>query len=138
MDKQLLGIIKKHEGLRLFPYVCSAGKLTIGYGRNIQEIGITEPEALIMLENDLKNSMEELAHFDWFMRLGTVRKGAIIELHFNIGLPKLLRFKRMIQAISNQDFEQAADEMLDSLWAVQVGKNRSQDMANRLRTNAYT
>ena len=137
MDKLKEKIID-HEGLRLFPYKCTAGKLTIGVGRNIQDRGITRQEAMYLLDNDIALSKMELSHYDWFNKLDDVRKEVIIELHFNIGLTKLLKFKNMISFLDSGYYSNAAHQLLKSLWASQVGKRRSEDMAERLRTGKYS
>ena len=122
----------RDEGLRLKPYLDSVGKLTIGVGRNLDDNGITESEAKAMLRNDIANSITELQRFGWYNRLDSRRKDAIINMHFNLGLPRLLSFKNMIAALDEQDFKRAADEALDSKWAQQVGE-RALRIANILR-----
>ena len=52
--KRLKDMLIRHEGLKLKPYLCTAGKLTIGVGRNIQDRGITYQEAMMLLENDIR------------------------------------------------------------------------------------
>lgn len=128
----LIDWIKKHEGLRLFPYRCTSGKLTIGYGRNLDDKGISTEEAKAMLDTDIKQCAKELSHFQWYIDQPINVRYALINMCFNIGLPKLLRFKRMIAAIEKKDYDEAADEALDSLWAKQVGQ-RADDVANMIR-----
>ncbi len=123
--------IKRHEGLRLKPYRCSANKLTIGYGRNIEDTGITEPEADILLGKDVANTIDECANFDWFFDLSDNRKIVIINMIYNLGLPKFLGFKKMIQALDSGCYETAAYEMMQSRWANQVG-NRAIELANHM------
>lgn len=125
--------VKMHEGLRLKPYRCTAGKLTIGYGRNIEDNGITEAEASFLLENDLRRCWRDCStSFDWFDKLDKIRQGVIAELCFNIGLSRLKGFRKMLAACSRGDFETASCEMLDSLWARQVGK-RAQTLADLMK-----
>lgn len=112
----------RDEGLRLKPYYDSVGKLTIGVGRNLDDNGISESEALIMLRNDIANSQQELERFSWFRQLDSRRKDAILNMHFNLGLPRLLSFKKMIAALEQGEWDKAADEALNSLWAEQVGE----------------
>lgn len=129
--------IEAHEGLRLFPYPDTVGKTSIGYGRNLQDRGISKEEAVMLMQNDLAESRVELGHYDWFNRLDKVRQEALIELHFNIGLARLLKFKQMISHLITHDYPNAADELLNSLWATEVGRTRSRDMADRLTTGKY-
>jgi lysozyme len=65
--KKEIDLLKKHEGLRLKPYRCSADKLTIGYGRNLDDVGISEEEAEMLLLNDLLTANIEVENrFVWF------------------------------------------------------------------------
>ena len=119
---QLSDMIAKHEGLRLKPYHCTAGKLTIGYGRNLDDVGITKNEAETMLINDIERVYTELTlHYDWFKSLDDVREAVIVDMCFNLGLNRLNNFKKTIKLISESDYKAAAIEMLDSKWAKQVG-----------------
>lgn len=126
-----------HEGLRLFPYKDTMAKMTIGVGRNIQDRGISRDEAMYLLKNDIEMAKRELSHFDWFTKLDTVRQEVLIELHFNIGLTKVLKFKSMISFLGEGYYINAATQLLKSLWASQVGERRAKDMANRLKTGKY-
>ena len=112
----------RDEGLRLKPYHDSVGKLTIGVGRNLDDNGISEAEALMMLRNDIVNSQQELERLRWFRQLDSRRKDAILNMHFNLGLPRLLSFKKMIAALEQGKWDKAADEALNSRWAEQVGE----------------
>ncbi|MFW6015042.1 MAG: glycoside hydrolase family protein [bacterium] len=110
-----------HEGLRLKPYKCTAGKLTIGVGRNLEDKGLTVEESLYLLKNDIEEKREQLKQFDWFNKLNFVRRKVIIDMAFNLGLDGLLKFKNMISAIKDGDYYRASKEMKDSLWYKQVG-----------------
>ena len=128
LSKQLL----YHEGIRLKPYRCSADKLTIGIGRNIEDVGITEEEAFYLLNNDIKKVVEQCQrNFKWFDGLNDLRKEAIVNLVFNMGFGKFLQFKKTIKHIENEEFELAGAELLDSRYAQQVGQ-RAIDVANQL------
>lgn len=136
MDK-LKQMIIEHEGIRLFPYLCPSKKLSIAAGRNLTDRGIRQDEAMLMLDNDIAESRAEMAHFDWYNALDQVRKDVMVELHFNIGLTSLLKFRQMIGALEKKDYSNAAMHMLNSKWAKQVGSNRSLNMAKRLKTGKY-
>lgn len=119
----LIERIKHHEGLRLKPYRCTSGKLTIGYGRNLEDNGISTAEADSLLNEDIKRCEAECKKaLPWFAKLNSTRQGVIVELDFNLGLTRLLGFKKMLAACEQGNYEQAAREMLDSLWARQVGQ----------------
>jgi len=122
-----------HEGLRLKPYRCTENKLTIGVGRNIEERGITATEAMFLLKNDIEAVEKELSRFDWFTKQGEIRRRVLIDMGF-MGVPRLLGFKKMIQALGADDYEKAAAEMLDSKWSRQVG-GRAVRLATMMMTN---
>ncbi|MGD9637831.1 MAG: glycoside hydrolase family protein [Alphaproteobacteria bacterium] len=110
------------EGLKLKPYLCSKGKLTIGIGRNIEDVGITKDEAFYLLENDIENVEFELdKNFSWWRNMSEKRQRALANMCFNLGIKRLLGFKKMLSAMEFGDFEKAAIEALNSDWAKQVG-----------------
>jgi len=137
ISKKLINAVTNHEGIRLFPYFCTAGALTIGVGRNLDSIGITDEEARFLLNNDLCRCEKELSKYDWFNSLSEVRREVLIELNFNIGLTSLLKFKKMIKFLTIGSYRKAADEMLDSRWYTMVSKSRSSNMAYRLENGKY-
>lgn len=110
-----------HEGMKLKPYRCTAGKLTIGVGRNLEDRGISEEEALFLLQNDIENVIKQLERYSWYTGLDPVRQKVIIDMSF-MGMGSLLGFKKMIAALELGDYEEATKEMLDSRWAEQVGQ----------------
>lgn len=114
--------------MRLKPYRDTAGKLSIGSGRNLDDVGISSAEAYFMLDNDIAERQESLSRFSWFTKLDPIRQAALVNMAFNLGLPRLLGFYEMIAALEVQDWESAAEEMLDSRWAKQVGA-RAQRLA---------
>jgi lysozyme len=117
-------LIKEHEGLRLYPYVCSAGKMTIGYGRNIEDRGISMREAEDMLRTDIRlaqNDAEMFCGSAW-CSMSACRRAAIIDMAYNLGLNRLSTFKNLQASLFVRDWKMAAAEMLDSRWAKQVGE----------------
>uniref|UniRef100_A0A7V2F643 Lysozyme n=1 Tax=Rhodothermus marinus TaxID=29549 RepID=A0A7V2F643_RHOMR len=127
-----------HEGLRLKPYRDAVGKLTIGYGRNLEDVGISLEEAELMLEHDLDRAIQAAKEVvPGFDVLDEVRQAVLVNMAFNIGRAGLASFKRMRAALALGDFERAASEMLDSLWARQVGR-RAQELAEMMRTGQWT
>lgn len=130
MDKQrLFKQLRLHEGVEKFPYKCTAGYLTIGVGRNIEERGLLDDEIDFLLDNDIEVVMNEVSvTFDWFFKLSEVRQRVVADMIFNLGLPRFKQFKNMIAALEAGDWAEAANQMMDSKWAKQVGKR-----AERLR-----
>lgn len=126
-------LIKMHEGLNLKPYECPTGYITIGYGRNIQQNGITIAEAEMLLDNDIDRVITELEKWlSVFNELSENRKAALIDMSYNLGFNKLFQFRNFLAALQKKDFELAAKEMLDSKWAAQVG-NRATVLANMMK-----
>lgn len=128
-------MIKRHEGLRLKPYRCTAGKLTIGYGRNLEDKGIRQSEAETMLENDINSTVMILScshNVPWAV-LNDARKAAILDLAFNLGIGGLYKFKRMLSALRSQHYYRAAAELLDSRYATQVA-TRAKELATIIET----
>lgn len=130
---QLKERLKKHEGLRLYPYKCFAGKTTIGYGRNIEDNGISNDEAEMLLDNDINCVVAQLnSKFKWFKDLPEIPKEVLINMDFNLGITRLSKFKKTLKHFEDRDFESASVEMLDSKWAEQVGK-RAIELSNLLK-----
>jgi len=144
-----------HEGLRLQVYKDTLGIDTIGIGRNLEdrgiskeeldeldiptidhiyEYGITEADAMALAENDVQIVEEELlrAH-PCVDRLDSVRQLILVDMAFNMGVPRLCKFKNMWAAVHENKFDVAAKEMLDSKWANQV-KSRATKLAHAMHT----
>ena len=133
---RLRDLLIRHEGLRLKAYVCSEGKTTIGVGRNLDDVGLTEFEARFLLTNDIERVMKETAEFSWFKSISVPRQDVVISMIFNMGLARFKGFKKMIDAMVRGDFKAASAEMLDSKWATQVGA-RAQELAIMMRLGRY-
>ena len=129
--------VKKNEGLRLKPYLCTAGKWTIGYGHNLEN-GISEYVAEAILDEDIRTAIEDVLDIfskdkdEFQLILSYNRYIALVDMMFNLGKPRFLTFKRMIQAIKEKNWDKAANELLDSKYATQVGQ-RAINNANFLR-----
>jgi len=132
--KDIQNQLKMHEGFRKYPYRDSEGYMTIGYGWNLEAKGLPRDIALILLKREIKRIKKELDRYDWYLALSPVRRKVIIDMSYNLGVDGMLGFKKMVAAIKEKDYEKAADEMLDSLWADQVGE-RADRLAKMMRTN---
>ena len=139
----LLNQLRRHEGLRLKPYHCSENFLSLGYGRNLETNGISEAEAEFMLLNDLLACESELKNEGWYNQLDEVRRAVILNMAFNLGKPTLLKFRKLIGALSDDDYETASKEMVTgsdgvspSKWASQVG-SRAYELADQMRTGQW-
>ena len=137
MTDKLTDMLVDHEGMRRKPYRCTAGKLTIGVGRNLDDRGISPDEAMYMLANDIRDSRRELsAAFPWFDKLDEVRQAVLIDMCVNLGLSRLQGFRNTLALIGVGKYEAAAQEMLNSKWAEQVGR-RAQRLSRMMATGRW-
>lgn len=138
MNKQrLVEQLERHEGLKLHPYKCTAGKLTIGIGRNLIDKGISPEEARIMLNHDIDEFWRKLsARLPLVNGLDNARQNVVLNMAFNMGVDGFLTFKNMINCLTMRDYHGAAKEMLDSKWARQVG-DRANELAKQMITGDY-
>lgn len=134
-DRQkMIQQLRLHEGERLKPYRCTAGKLTIGVGRNLEDRGITAEESAYLLNNDIEREWKNLtAALPWVTGLNDVRQRVLLDMSFNLGIAGLLQFKNTLATIKAGQYNKAGDMMLDSLWAKQVG-GRATRLAQMMRT----
>ena len=147
-----------HEGLRLQVYQDTLGIDTIGIGRNLEDRGITkeeldwmdmpnmdavyehgirEADAMYLAQNDVQIVEEELLRTHPCVEdLDAVRQLVVMDMAFNMGVPRLCKFKKMWNAIHENKFDIAAKEMLDSRWAIQV-KSRAVKLSNAMHNGEF-
>ena len=139
--QKLIEMLRKHEGVETHAYKCTAEKITIGVGRNIDPaggLGLSQDEIDYLLTNDIKRVTAELDKaFPWFSVLDEVRRYALIDLCFNLGLTRLKLFRLALGAMENLDYETASKEFLDSNWAKQVG-TRAITITDMIRSGLYS
>jgi lysozyme len=109
----------------LQPYVDTEGHLTIGYGRLIDPAlggGISEEEAEYLLQNDMrKKAISELDKgFPWWCDMPEPAQRGLANMCFQLGLPRLKKFKKTLAYLEAGNFGEAAVECLDSRWAKQT------------------
>ena len=161
-------LLRRHEGFRPLPYKCTAGKWTIGYGRNLsdngisdvecerigvsikdmcqmkeldligywQRNGLSERQASYLLLNDIHTAAVQAEYefsAPYWDQFSHERQAALIDMCFNLGASRFRGFRGMIRAAKGGDWDAAAREALDSLWARQVGQ-RAITIADILRT----
>lgn len=129
MDK-LIRDMKRQEGFEPNMYRCSSGKMSIGYGLNL-EAGITEEEATALLSMRVAGLRARcsLTFAPFWESLSDNRQDVLVNMAYNIGLRGVLGFRKMLLAITHRNFKRAAEEMLDSKWATQV-KGRAEELSN--------
>lgn len=136
MQEKWIDQTKRYEGLRLKPYTCPTGHLTIGYGHNLEN-GITQDMAEYILTRDMALAQMEVgARVPWAGQLDEARQYVLVDMAFNMGISKLMTFKKFLAALNKRDYPAAAKEMLDSRWATQTGR-RAKELAEIMKTGAY-
>lgn len=125
------------EDKRRLPYRCSAGKLTIGVGRNLDDRGLSEDEIAYLLNNDIDLVEKELdRRLPWWREMNEARQTALANMAFNLGAPRLMGFVKTLDHMRARRYDAAAREMLDSTWAKQVGA-RARRLADLMRKGEF-
>lgn len=123
----------QHEGYKTHLYKDSVGLWTIGVGHNIEERGLSDRAIQVILDDDIAEAVADLErNLNYFSELPISCQNALVNLSFNLGIARLLQFKKMLIALKNNDWATAADELLDSRYATQVGQ-RALDVAEMIR-----
>jgi lysozyme len=129
--------LKQDEGFRSKTYKDTVGKTSIGYGRNLDDVGISEAEGDMLLAGDLQKAQAWVtSHLQWALHLSERRYGVLVQLAFNMGGDKLMEFRKMLSALQNGDFETAAQEMESSHWYTEVGA-RAHRLVTQMRTDQW-
>ena len=129
----IINQLLQDEGLRLRPYKDTVGKLTIGVGRNLDDRGISKAEAMMMLNNDIAAFITDLDNtLPWWNNLDPARQDVLLNMCFNLGLGGLLTFKNTLFMIEQGKYAEAAEAMMKSKWAEQVGA-RAVRLSNIMR-----
>lgn len=133
----LIDQLIRDEALKLFPYKDTVGKITIGVGRNLTDDGITAQEAIQLLQNDIRRATANLEkEFPWTQALDDARHGALVNMAFNMGVGGLAKFVQFLAAMQSGNWQEARNQMLNSLWAKQVGA-RAQRLAIQIETGDW-
>lgn len=113
------------------------GKMTLGIGRNITDVGLSDEEAMYLLTNDIERVRCELdKSLPWWNKLGECREAVMVSLCFNLGINKLLKFHTTLNLIESGKYAEAADNLMTTLWAQQVGP-RAVELTTMLRTGKW-
>lgn len=133
-DAGLFGQLVQHEGERRFPYIDTVGKVSIGIGRNLTDVGISADEESLMYANDLRRAVGDLdRRIPWWRTLDDIRQRVLIDMCFNMGWAGLSMFKNMLLAVRSGHFDDAALAMRSSKWSSQVG-HRADRLIEMMRT----
>ena len=133
---QLKTELTADEGKRLFPYVDTSGKLTIGIGHNLTDDGISEAICDQLFASDVSQTVMELDHLVvWWRTLDAPRQRVMINLCFNMGAVKLTTFTTFLGYMKVHDYAGAAEDLKGTLWYGEVG-GRGPRMVSRLLAGA--
>jgi lysozyme len=125
---EIIDLLIKHEDLSTFPYIDTTGHFSIGVGRNLTDNGISIDEAMIMLNDDINEKINDLkTHLSYYNSLPDKVQLVLIDMCFNLGIGGLLTFKKTLSLIKTGQYKKAAVEMLNSKWAKQTGQRAIED-----------
>lgn len=128
-------MLERHEGYKPTIYIDSVGVETVGIGHNLHK-PLRREAIMHILRDDIDDATNDcLHHFPWFTDLTKPRQWAMIDLCFNLGIVRLLRFVRFLAAMELGNYETAAEELKDSLWFKQVG-SRGPEIVGMIRGSA--
>ncbi|HEX4044168.1 MAG TPA: lysozyme [Gammaproteobacteria bacterium] len=134
--QKLIDRIKIEEGFRSHAYKDTSGILTIGYGHNLEAKGISSAAANFILIEDINYAENYLINtYPIYLKQSDVRKAVLIDMAFNLGM-KLVSFQMFWRYLAAEMYAEAAKEMLESLWAKEVG-NRAQILSFMMRENSW-
>ena len=129
----LIDDIKEHEGFSSVVYKCTAGYDTIGYGKRIKYLQVTEEQATEWLEEDLENLKYTLStRYNWFLSAPQEVKDVVMNMNYQLGVSAFSKFKKTIKYIANKDYQMASVEMLDSKWARDDTPRRAKELSDRM------
>jgi lysozyme len=129
-------LIEDHEGRRSKIYRCTAGKNSIGIGRNLDDVGLSDDEIDYLFANDLKRARDAASKYPWFADLSEVRQAAILDLMFNLGATRFAGFRNFIHAMSLKQYAWAAAELENSKWFSQV-RRRARRIKSMISTGEW-
>ena len=120
------------EGYKYETYEDHLGFLTLGVGHLVLDtdpeinkpVGtpVSEERVLECLNNDIETVCDELnRNMPWWKELSDEKMRVLANMCFNLGITRLLKFRKFLAALEAGDFETAGEEMMDSKWATQVG-----------------
>ncbi|MGJ8680500.1 glycoside hydrolase family protein [Paraglaciecola sp.] len=162
--EKLFAQIREHEGTRLEIYKCTKGYWTIGVGRNLETNGLsdsecftifrkslskdqvieelqttslTEEQVEMLLVNDLTNVEENCHRIIDMHKHNDARKAVFINMAFQMGAGGLLKFSNTLKYADAKQYDNCADEMLDSIWFREDTPNRAQEMSDQMRTGEW-
>ncbi|MDE2097346.1 MAG: glycoside hydrolase family protein [Patescibacteria group bacterium] len=129
--------LSRTEGRRAKPYLDTVGKVTIGIGHNLTDKGIPDTMIEDLFKLDISEALAGAETLPVYDKLDPIRQTVLVDMVFNMGLDEVKQFVNTLAAINRRDYEAAANNMLNSEWARQVG-SRAVELANIMRTGSVT
>lgn len=130
MQQSIKDYIMSNEGVRKYPYRCSAGKLTIGVGRNLEDKGLSDSEVMYLFDNDLQDTQDSAESiFEDFSQYTIEEQTVILDMLFNLGTTRFKTFKKFIRAIKERDLKEAARQIEQSAYFHQVPNRARRNIA---------
>jgi lysozyme len=134
--RDIKALLTRHEGYRRHPYTDTVGKLTIGIGRNLEDVGLSRAEADCLLDHDLRLVYKAARRYPWFEVLNAPRQAVVVDMIFNLGPKKFMGFIETRRHLTQGYYVAASKEMLNSKWASQVGM-RARRLAQMMKTGKW-
>ena len=135
---KLIETLRRHEGVEHTVYTDTVGIPTIGVGRNLKDVGLSDEEIDYLLIKDIERTIGLInQYFPWWTSLNQVRQEALINFVFNVGIGTAQKFKNAMKHLEEGNYEESAKEFLDSTWATQV-KGRAIEVTDMIRTGNRT
>ena len=121
MYDEVKEMLIRHEGTMCTLYQCTEDKWTIGVGRNLTDRGITEEEAMYLLDNDIKRVMNQLDEY-WTVWRSFEKRGQMVclDMCFQMGIQGFMGFRRTRALMEMGMWLEASEELLDSKYAIQL------------------
>ena len=134
--KDLLEKIKEHEGFVPRVYKCTEGFDTIAYGFAIKDLTLDEDIAEEILIRKLEKLQRNAnSRFQWLEDMPQEVQEVVLNMCYQLGVTGVSKFRKAISALQEGDWDEAANEMLDSLWARQT-PNRAEELSNIVRNQS--
>jgi lysozyme len=148
---RLAKMLSLHEGMKLKVYDDANGKElkagdtlighpTIGVGRNVASdgLGISEEEAIFILMSDIVRIQKEAESWEIYNSLDEIRQSVLLDMLFNMGMTRFnpIKWPSMFQALEEENWDEASNQMLDSNWARQV-KTRATRLSEIMVTGEW-
>jgi lysozyme len=128
---EALELVKKHEGFRSEPYTCTAGYLTVAFGKRVDYLNVDKETGEKWCLEDLKKLDSRLRIvFQWYKDSPKMIKAVVLDLVYQLGIKGFSRFKKSIYLLETEQYEEAAEEMLDSKWARSDSPNRAKELSD--------